>query len=79
VSFWKGRKEGTLKSGCGTNEMYMLTWFAFRSVRFVPDKFKTTDAQNTDTEVNAQSIFKHVSIPKLLDYPEKIKRSEHKM
>lgn len=43
------RREGTTRSGMGSDEVYHSKWFAFRPMWFLSDKFRPRQTQNTES------------------------------
>lgn len=42
------KREGTVRTGMGTEELYHSQWFAFKSMQFLNDKFRPRRTQNTE-------------------------------
>lgn len=50
------RREGAVRSGMGTDEVYHSKWFAFKAMQFLNDKFRPRKTHNTEN-VSRQKFY----------------------
>lgn len=62
------KHEQSVKTGSGTNEIYTSTWFAFKNMLFLMDKFAPKQTKNTEVSKHLYFITLYTNIVVILLY-----------